>query len=100
MSHLWFWAFYLYIYTYIYELYLSWTLRHQRAFTCLVSMKPEDAKVRELQRASKGTTTFLCMLTMKKFTMSDSRFFKHLQAPKSFKGAGAGGTPIKTIRKD
>ena len=47
-------------------------------------MKPEDAWVRELQRASKGTTAFLRMLTMKKFTMRDSRFLKHLQAPKSF----------------
>lgn len=53
-------------------------------------MQPEDARVRELQRASKGTTTFLCMLTMKKFTVRDPRFFKHLQAPKSF-GAGRGG---------
>lgn len=74
------------LYIVMYKLYLRWTLRHQRAFTCLVSMKPEDARVRELQRASKGTTTFLCMLTLKKFTMRDSRFFKHLQAPKSFGG--------------
>lgn len=64
--------------------------RASKGFTCLVSMKPEDARVRVLQRASKGTTTFLCMLTMKKFTVRDSRFFKHLQTPKSF-GGGDGG---------
>lgn len=84
---------------YYQKLYLRQTLGHQKAFTCLVSMKPEDARVRELQRASKGTTTFLCMLTMKKFTVRDSCFFKHLQAPSSFGAAVAGGRgiTIKTI---
>lgn len=41
-------------------------------------MKPEDAWVRELERAPQWTTAFLCMLTMKKFTVRDSCFFKHL----------------------
>lgn len=62
--------------------------RTPKDFTCLFSIKPEDAWVRELQRASKGTTTFFCMLTMKKFTMRDSCFFKYLQAPKSFERGG------------
>jgi hypothetical protein len=65
--------------------YFRRTLGHQRAFTSLFSIKPEDTRVRELQRASKGTTSFLCMLTMKKFTMRDSCLFKHLQAPELFK---------------
>lgn len=83
---------------YYYKIYLEWTPGHQKAFTCLISMKPEYARVRELQRASKWTTTFFCMLTMKKFTMRDSRFFKHLQTPKSF-GGKQGSKAIKTIRK-
>jgi hypothetical protein len=57
-------------------------------------MEPEDAWVREPERASKRTTAFLCVLTMKEFTVRDSCFFKHLQAPTLFKKGGGVGNPL------
>lgn len=57
-------------------------------------MEPEDAGVRELERASERTTAFLCVLTMKEFTVRDSCLFKHLQAPKLFKKGGRVGNPL------
>lgn len=60
-------------------------------------MKPEDAWVREPERASQRTTAFFCMLTLKKFTVRDACFFKYLQAPKLLKKGGGVGNPLGNI---